>query len=100
MAIKCQTFKKYSSKLNAQILKEYFDEGKSPSYLSSKYGISKYTITGWNWKTRKGLNIKVDHRPGRSGRIKEKNLTLEDYKERYEILKKFQAFLQARQKKK
>ena len=65
-----------------------------------KYGISKYTITGWNWKTRKGLNIKVDHRPGRSGRIKEKNLTLEDYKERYEILKKFQAFLQARQKKK
>jgi hypothetical protein len=27
-------------------------------------------------------------------------LTLEDYKERYEILKKFQAFLQARQKKK
>ena len=39
MAIKGQKFKKYSSKLKEQILKEYFDEGKSPSYLSSKYGI-------------------------------------------------------------
>jgi transposase-like protein len=46
MAIKGQKFKKYSSKLKEQILREYFDEGKSPSYLSSKYGISKYTITG------------------------------------------------------
>ena len=39
MAIKGQKFKKYSSKLKEQILIEYFDEGKSPSYLSSKYGI-------------------------------------------------------------
>ena len=36
MAIKGQKFKKYSSKLKEQILREYFDEGKSPSYLSSK----------------------------------------------------------------
>ena len=38
-------FKKYSSKLKEQILNEYFDGGKSPSYLFSKYGISKCTIT-------------------------------------------------------
>ena len=37
---------------------------------------------------------------GCHGRPKTKNLTLEDYKERYEILKKYQAFLQARREKK
>ena len=46
------------------------------------------------------VNVSIDHRKGRSGRQKSKNLTLEDYKERYEILKKYQAFLQARRGKK
>ena len=34
------------------------------------------------------------------GRPKEKNLTKEDYKERYEILKKYQAFLKAQRERK
>ena len=41
--------------------------------------------------------------PGRNGGkgiIKEDKLTKEDYKERYEILKKYQAFLKAQREKK
>ena len=34
------------------------------------------------------------------GRPKEKDLTKEDYKERYEILKKYQAFLKAQRERK
>ena len=34
------------------------------------------------------------------GRPKEKDLTREDYKERYEILKKYQAFLKAQRERK
>ena len=34
------------------------------------------------------------------GRLKESNLTKEDWKERYEILKKYQAFLKAQREKK
>ena len=34
------------------------------------------------------------------GRPREKDLSIEDYKERYEILKKYQAFLKAQQEKK
>ena len=36
----------------------------------------------------------------KKGRNNTKDLTKEDYKERYEILKKYQAFLKAQQEKK
>ena len=36
----------------------------------------------------------------KKGRPKEKDLTKEDYKERYEILKKYQAFLKAQRERK
>ncbi len=42
-----------------------------------------------------GLTVK-----DKRGRLKEKDLTKEDYKERYEILKKYQAFLKAQREKK
>ena len=82
------------------ILKEYFDGIGTPRTLSLKYDVSIKTIENWITKTKHNIDVKVDHRPGRSGRSREKNLTLEDYKERYEILKKYQAFLQARRGKK
>ena len=100
MASKGQKFKKYTSELKNKILKEYFSGKGSPTSLSSKYDVPVDTIWTWIKKTKKDIDVKVDHRPGRSGRVKEKNLTLEDYKERYEILKKYQAFLQARRGKK
>ena len=100
MASKGQIFMKHSPELKEKILKEYFEDGKSSRYLGKKYGISFATIKTWVRKTRLNIDVKTDHRPRHSGRIKEKNLTLEDYKERYEILKKYQAFLQARREKK
>ena len=92
MASKGQKFKKYSPEFKDKILKEYFNGELNPKALSVKYGISIETIWNWIYKTKHKIDVTVDHRPGRSGRPKEKNLTLEDYKERYEILKKYQAF--------
>ena len=100
MASKGQKFKKVSPELKLKILKEYDDGLGSPRFLSKKYGISYNTIEGWIRKRRLGIDVTVDHYKGNSGRPKSKGLTLEDYKERYEILKKYQAFLEARQGKK
>ena len=100
MASKGQKFKSYSPELKEIILKEYFDGVGTPRTLSLKYDVPFKTIKNWITKTKHNIDVKVDHRPGRSGRVKEKNLSLEDYKERYEILKKYQAFLQARRGKK
>ena len=100
MASKGQKFKKYPSELKSKILKEYFSTFASPRYLGEKYNISRKTIETWIRKTKNKIDVRVDHRYGKSGRKTYKNLTLEDYKERYEILKKYQAFLQARRGKK
>ena len=100
MAKKNQRFRKYSPELRGKIINEYLNGLSGECNLAKKYNIPRETIKNWIRKTEKGIDVKVDHRPGRSGRVKEKNLTLEDYKERYEILKKYQAFLQARREKK
>ena len=101
MARKGQKFKKYTAVFKEQVLKEYFSGELGPKSLELKYGVPLKTVETWVWKTKhRNIDIKVDHRQGRSGRKAYKNLTLEDYKERYEILKKYQAFLQARRGKK
>ena len=100
MASKGQKFKSYSSEFKEMILKEYFDGIGIPRTLSLKYDVSIKTIENWIRKTKHNIDVRVDHRVGNSGKPKTKNLTLEDYKERYEILKKYQAFLQARRGKK
>ena len=100
MANKGQRFKRYSPEFKEKILKEYFCGEASPSFISEKYNISVDTIWTWIKKTKHNIDVKVDHRPGHSGKTKKKFLTIEDYKERYEILKKYQAFLQARRGKK
>ncbi len=100
MASKGQKFRSYSAELKEKILLEYFEGGCSSTYLSKIYGVPDKTIRNWVRKVKRNIDVKVDHRVGRSGRPKTNNLTLEDYKERYEILKKYQAFLQARREKK
>ena len=101
MAIKGQKFKKHSPELKQKILKEYFEDGTTPKLLGKKYGVSHKTIEMWVHKTNHKIDVKIDHRTSNSGRFaRHRNLTLEDYKERYEILKKYQAFLQARRGKK
>ena len=100
MASKGQKFKKYSSELKNKILKEYLDGLGGECSLAKKYGIPRETIKNWIKKLENGIDVRTNYRKGSSGRPKTKNLTLEDYKERYEILKKYQAFLQARRGKK
>ena len=100
MASKGQKFKKYSTELKNKILKEYLDGLGGECSLAKKYGIPRETIKNSIRKFENGIDIRTDHRKGGSGRPKTKNLTLEDYKERYEILKKYQTFLQARREKK
>ena len=93
MANKGQKFKKYSTELKTEILKKY-NSGITSYQLSIEYDVPQGTIRMWNY------NLKHGKVGGKRGRQKESNLTLEDYKERYEILKKYQAFLQARREKK
>ena len=95
MALKGQKFKKYSLEEKEKIIKKY-NEGTSSSYLEKKYGISNNTIRQWKYKLRKNGTLVNQKR----GRLKESNLTKEDWKERYEILKKYQAFLKAQREKK
>lgn len=73
-------------------------KGVSSWYLEKLYGIPYKTIQTWGQKANhpelylgQGL---------RKGRSKCSELTKEDYKERYEILKKYQAFLKAQREKK
>ena len=75
------------------------NKGRSSGYLSKKYNISRCTISTWMIKRRKQGNLYNDiyHKRGRK---KEKGLTKEDWIERYEIAKKYQAFLKAQREKK
>jgi hypothetical protein len=100
MANKGQKFKKYSSELKELILKEYYENYKTPRTLEENYGVPHKTIENWVYKTGHGIDVSVDRRQENAGRPSNNRLTIEDYKERYEILKKYQAFLQARQGKK
>ena len=93
MASKGQKFKKYSPELREEILKKYWS-GIPMSDLVREYSVSDNTIRMWNY------NIKHLRVGKKRGRPKQGELTKEDYKERYEILKKYQAFLQARREKK
>ena len=97
MAKKGQVFKNYTNEERMKIVNEYLNNETTPTMLSKKYKISVKTI--WNWITKyktQGYNL-IDNRPKFSGNKKEENI---DYKERYEILKKYQAFLKAQREKK
>lgn len=100
MASRGQKFQKVKPEIKLEILKKYFDGLGGPKTLEREYGVSFETIKTWIYKSKKEINVAVDHRKGSSGRSKTVILTKEDYKERYEILKKYQAFLEARQGKK
>lgn len=97
MASKGQKFKKYSNDLKKEIINELLS-GKSYTELSRRYDVSAKTISTWQQKLRH-----PEKYPGhgqKRGQPKESELTKEDYKERYEILKKYQAFLKAQRERK
>ena len=97
MASKGQKFQKYSQEEKEQILNEYL-RGVSSTYLSKKYNIPKGTIKTWSMKVYHPE--KYSRHGQKRGRPKEKTLTKDDWKERYEILKKYQAFLKAQRERK
>ena len=95
MAKKGQKFQKYTQEEKEKVLKEYLN-GISSTCLSKKHNIPKGTIKTWSMKVyHPELNT-----GNKKGRPKESNLTKEDWKERYEILKKYQAFLKAQRERK
>ena len=94
MASKGQKFNKYTSEFRVDIVSQYIDEGKSWRYLAKTYGISEDTIKTWVKKYKQGHSLISDNR----GRPKKDEDI--DYKEKYEILKNFQAFLKAQREKK
>lgn len=98
MASKGQKFNKYSEEIIQDILEE-LKMGKSSLQISRERNIPAKTIR--TWKMKRILHPEDYPNQGlKRGRPKEKNLTKEDWKERYEIVKKYQAFLKAQREKK
>lgn len=88
MASKGQKFKKVSLELRLEAVRERLESGRSFKYLGEKYGVSRKTIFQWVniYKRDGGLDISKKGRPQKEQSI--------DYKEKYEILKKFQDYLE------
>lgn len=89
--------KHYTEEFKIKVLNEY----KSGKYggsdsVSKRNKISKSTLWKWIIKDRKYGSVINDIENNR-GRSKEERI---DYKERYEILKKYQAFIKAQREKK
>lgn len=96
MAKKGQKFIRYTDEERTEIVNKYLTGKYGYHSLAKEYGISWKTIESMVRKYRKtGTTFSAQKR-----RPKEKDLTKEDYKERYEILKKYQAFLKAQREKK
>ena len=99
MAKKGQKFNSYSEEVKAEVLKKYLEEYIPSSRLEEEYGIPQKTIRNWAGKLKQGKDVLVDHRQFSSGRPPKDEDKI-DYKERYEILKKYQDFLKAQREKK
>ena len=95
MASKGQKFKKYTEEFKQKVLEEYF-RGEGGSYaLARKYNMSSNTIDTWVDM------VKYPERHLGAGQKKGRPKNSEiDWKERYEILKKYKAFLKAQRERK
>ena len=99
MAKKGTIFSTYTIEFKDEVINAY----KSGKYggrdqVAKHYNISSSTIYNWIVKDRKQGN-QINDINNNKGHYK-RPITLEDWKERYEILKKYQAFLKVRHKKK
>ncbi len=96
MAKKGQKFNKYSYELKIEIINKYLTGDGGYTSLSKEYNIPEKTVETWIYQY-KHKNNDMRNKKYRSGRKKEESI---DYKERYEILKKYQAFLKAQRERK
>ena len=92
MASTGQKFQKWETSL-VVIIKNELMEGHSARELARKYNVPRGTISNWQQKQKYPEKYKKKEKIS-------KPITLEDYKERYEILKKYQAFLKAQRERK
>lgn len=91
MASKGQKFRKYSFEEKMSVIKEVVEEGSSIGEMSRKYQINIQTIRTWIYQYRHGNRMdRARGRPKVEGDL--------DYKQRYQILKEFSAFLDKRHK--
>lgn len=88
MADKGQKFKRYTIEFKQEIIEKKVNKGESYDYLANKYGIPEGTIRTWIHQYKKNGQQAIKKKRGRPK--KEQAI---DYKERYEILKKFQDYL-------
>ena len=96
MASKGQKFIRFSDEERKEIVGQYLSGQVSYKSIAKDHGISWKTVESMVRKYRNtGTTISKQ-----KGRPKEKDLTKEDWKERYEILKKYQAFLKSQREKK
>lgn len=96
MASKGQKFIRFTDEERTEIVGQYLSGQVSYKSIAKDRGISWKTVESMIRKYRNtGTTISKQ-----KGRPKEKDLTKEDWKERYEILKKYQAFLKAQREKK
>lgn len=88
--------KHYSEELKNEIVQRYLNEKSSLKKLGKEYNISYKNIFNWlrKYKTNGTVENDIFHTRGSP---KSENI---DYKERYEILKKYQAFIKAQREKK
>ena len=98
MASKGQKFIKYTDEFVNDIVNQ-MNNGVTAYHLAKINNISIYTIK--TWKRRYINHPELYPNVGKKrGRKKDSDLTREDWKERYEILKKYRAFLKAKREKK
>lgn len=89
--------KHYSIEFKEKVVNDYkLGKYGGMNNLAKHYNLSKFTIRNWILKDRNQGNQSNDIEHKR-GRPKEENI---DYKERYEILKKYQEFIKAQREKK
>ncbi|MBU0976754.1 transposase [Patescibacteria group bacterium] len=83
MAKKGQKFEKYTPEFRHKVVMEKINKGTSYSTLGKKYKMSWKTIDSWvrKYKRQGHLEEQKRGRPNQSEEV--------DYKEKYEILKKF-----------
>lgn len=93
MASKGQKFNKYTVEFRQMVVQRYLNNDGTPTTLGREYGISPKTIETWIRAYKHNIPIGQQ----KIGKPKDEQI---DYKERYEILKKYQAFIEARREKK
>ena len=96
MARKGQKYNQYSEELKEQVLEDRRQGIGGPKYLSEKYGIPFRTIKTWVDKRNHPERFPNAGNKKR-GRPKDSEI---DWKERYEILKKYRTFLEAQRERK